>query len=263
MTVGATLLRRCVALLRVAVFIGAFIGGAPVRADAGTTAQPVNGSMNDAAIDALRAAFARQYPATSIDHVRVTPLVGLFEIRAGRNVFYTDAQARYVLFGHLFDLHTQTDLTARAQPALARIAWDTLPLQHALVQRRGSGARRLAVFADPQCPHCRALAATLEQLTDITVYTFIVPILGPRSIALAHAVWCAADPVRAWAELMRNPPVAAPQANAACDTPTAAIQAFVEAQEIGAVPTLINVHGTPLRGAPSLEQLQRFVAEAS
>lgn len=259
MTVAATLLRRCAALLRVAVFIGV----APVFADAGTATQPGNGSIHDAAIDAVRAAFARQYPATSIDHVRVTPLVGLFEIRAGRNVFYTDAQARYVLFGHLFDLHTQTDLTARSQPAPARIAWDTLPLQHALVQRRGSGARRLAVFADPQCPHCRALAATLEQLTDITVYTFIVPMLGPQSVALAQAVWCDADPVRAWAALMRTAPAAAPRSNAACDTPAAAIQRFVEAQGISAVPTLINLHGMPLRGAPSLEQLQRFVAEAS
>ncbi len=255
MTVRATLRRRCAALLCVA----ALVGTAPVLAEVVTASQPPNGATTDD----VRAALARQYPATPIDEIRATPLAGLFQIRAGRNVFYTDAQARYVLFGHLFDLHTQTDLTAQSQPAAARIAWDALPLRHALVHRHGSGARRLAVFADPQCPHCRALAATLEQLSDITVYTFIVPMLGPRSEVLAQAVWCAADPERAWTELMRTAPAAPAQAAAACDTPAVAIKRFAEAQGIGAVPTLINMHGVSLRGAPSLEQLQRFLAEAS
>lgn len=212
-------------------------------------------------LDAFRAAFAQQYPATAIDQIRATPLAGLFEIRAGGNVFYTDAQARYVLFGHLFDLHTQTDLSASSQAGTVRIAWHSLPLQHALVQRLGNGARRLAVFADPQCPHCRALAATLEQLSDITVYTFIVPMLGPRSAALAQAVWCAPDPGQAWARLMRAAPADAPPSQARCATPAAAIQRVVDAHGIAAVPTLFNARGVSLRGAPSLEQLQRFVME--
>ena len=58
-------------------------------------------------------------------------------------------------------------------------------------------------------------------------------------------------------------PAAPAQAAAACDTPAVAIKRFAEAQGIGAVPTLINMHGVSLRGAPSLEQLQRFLAEAS
>jgi hypothetical protein len=41
----------------------------------------------------------------------------------GRNPAYTDATGRYFVFGHLFDLQTQRDLTAERLEAQQRVAF--------------------------------------------------------------------------------------------------------------------------------------------
>ena len=41
-----------------------------------------------------------------------TPLPGVYEAVMGDNVAYVGSDGRHFLFGHLFDMRTQTDLTA-------------------------------------------------------------------------------------------------------------------------------------------------------
>ncbi|WP_423599131.1 DsbC family protein [Roseateles sp. MS654] len=73
-----------------------------------------------------------------------------------------------------------------------------LPLQDAIVTVRGRGARKFAVFADAECAFCKQLEGVLQERDDITVYTFLMPILGPGSVDKAKAIWCAQDRSGAW-----------------------------------------------------------------
>jgi len=56
-----------------------------------------------------------------------------------------------------------------------------LPIKDAIVFKQGSGVRRLAVFVDPNCGYCKRFERDLVALKDVTIYTFIMPILGPDS----------------------------------------------------------------------------------
>ncbi len=201
-----------------------------------------------------------RYPATTIQRVQAAPIEGLFEVVMGRQIAYTDRQGQYLLFGSIYDVARGTDLTAQAREAYAAANPVRFPGQavgDAITIRRGTGARRVAVFSDPQCPHCRSLEAQLAQLTDVTVHVFLVPLLGPQSSTLATQVWCATDRGRAYQSLMlggRAP------GNRRCDTPLERNLALARTLGVTGTPTLISEDGRRLAGAVGTAQIAAFLA---
>ena len=130
----------------------------------------------DEARTALAQRLQERYPATPIERVQPSEIPGLYEVMIGRNPAYTDATGRYFVFGHLFDLQTQRDLTAERLQAEQRVAFAELPLSDAIRTIRGAGERVLAVFSDPDCPYCRRLEEELAKVDNLTVYTFAYPL---------------------------------------------------------------------------------------
>src|ERR1700730_18309121 len=157
---------------------------------------------------ALLQKLKRMYPATQWSTVSRTPLAGVYEAVMGSNIAYVGSDGRHFLFGHLFDMRTQTDLTAPkltsaehaapdASEALPKISFSSLPLGDAIKTVHGDGSRVLAVFSDPNCPYCKALDDELSKLDNVTLYTFLLPWLGPESRPAAEALWADAVPDRA------------------------------------------------------------------
>jgi type IV conjugative transfer system lipoprotein TraV len=144
------------------------------------------------------------YPATRFGAVNTTPWPGVFEVVMGANLAYVDESGQYFLFGHLFDMKAQRDLTAERKDAQTRVDFAALPLADAVKDVRGNGARTLAIFSDPDCPYCLKLETEIKSLTDVTIYTFLMPIasLHPGARSKAIAVWCSRDRVAAWRALM-------------------------------------------------------------
>jgi len=60
----------------------------------------------------LSARLQTLYPSTHFGEIRATPLSGVFEVAMGANLAYVDASGQYFLFGHLYDMNAQRDLTA-------------------------------------------------------------------------------------------------------------------------------------------------------
>ena len=134
-------------------------------------------------------------------------MTGVYEVVMGSNIAYVGGDGRHFLFGHLFDMRTQTDLTApkltlaeRAAPdasdALPKISFASLPLADAIKTVHGDGSRVLAVFSDPNCPYCKVLEGELGKLDNVTLYTFLLPWISPDRQA-AEAAWARAVPARA------------------------------------------------------------------
>jgi thiol:disulfide interchange protein DsbC len=106
---------------------------------------------------ALRASLQASMPDVRIGEIRKTPW-GMYEVVGnGINVFYTDEKAEVALFGRAVELKTRTDLSKRRIAELRRIDFAQLPLDKAIVRVRGKGTRKLALFADPDCPYCRQI----------------------------------------------------------------------------------------------------------
>jgi thiol:disulfide interchange protein DsbC len=206
----------------------------------------------------LAARLKALYPATRIGSLSATPWPGVYEVVMGANIAYTDRTGRHFLFGHLYDMQARRDLTAERTERIAQIDFASLPLADALTEKRGSGARTLAVFSDPDCPYCRKLETALEQLQDVTIHTFVMPLasLHPEATAKAVAIWCAEDRIDAWHNAMRDG--TAPPAKD-CDHPIARNVALGERLGITGTPTLIASDGRVLQGAASTAQLDAWL----
>lgn len=185
----------------------------------------------------IRKALVERMPtAPKPDEVRPAAMPGLWEIRIGNEVRYTDPTGTYLIEGELIDMKAKKNLTEERVNQLNRVDFAALPFKDAVVWKSGTGKRRIAVFADPNCGYCRRFEMALQELKDVTVYTFLIPILGGDSPEKAKAVWCAKDRSSAWLGWMlkgEQPPKPAGK----CDD--AAIERNL------ALSRKIHVNGTP------------------
>lgn len=209
-------------------------------------------------------------PGTRVDSVAASPVPGLYEVVMGKNVAYVEASGRYALFGHVWDMQERRDLTADRKAALDKVDAAVLPRDLALRQVRGKGTRVLYSFADPQCGYCKQLEQAIQELDDVTVFTFVMPLLGQESRRMAVAIACAADPAAAWSNLMLKgqPPTpatsdtaAATAATAACETKVDAVAKLGQTLGITGTPTLIAADGRKTAGAMPAAQLSAWLGE--
>ncbi|NML15109.1 DsbC family protein [Azohydromonas caseinilytica] len=198
-----------------------------------------------------------------IDEVSRTSVPGLWEVRIGNDVMYTDEKGDHLIQGHIVDTRTRTDLTEQRLNKLSAIDFASLPLKDAVVIKQGSGARKLAVFVDPNCGYCKRFEKDLASVKDVTVYTFLYPILGPDSDAKSKAIWCAKDPAKTWRDWMLNG-VTPPRAMGECDSN--ALQrnvAFGKKHRVQGTPALVFEDGTRVPGAVSAAEVEKQLAESA
>lgn len=220
--------------------------------------------MSTAAADeaAIRANLAKRLPnLPTIDEISRTPVNGLWEVRMGSEVLYSDAQGSFVVQGQIIDTAKQLNLTEERIAKLTAFDFAKLPLRDAVVWKQGTGARKIVVFADPNCGYCKRFEKELNAVRDITVYTFLFPILGGDSPDKSRDVWCAADRGKAWRAWMldgKAPPAAAGK----CDT--SALErnvALGQKHGINGTPSLVFENSERVPGIISAAELEKkFIA---
>ena len=200
----------------------------------------------------------------AIDEVRKTDLPGIFELRAnGTEIYYTDAQANYLIDGNLIDTRNRRNLTEERVEKLTAIQFDTLPIKDAFTIVRGTGERKMAVFEDPNCGYCKRFERDLQKVDNVTIYLFLYPILGADSTEKSKAIWCAKDRVLAWQDWMLRDQ-AAPAAVAMCDTGALARNVEVgRKHKITGTPTLLFTNGARVPGAVDTKKIEQMLAEAT
>lgn len=210
----------------------------------------------------IRKALAERIPQMDkIDEVRPTPMAGLYEVRIGTDLFYTDAKGNYVIQGELIDSKARRNLTEDRINKLTAVNFSALPLKDAITIVRGDGKRKVAVFEDPNCGYCKRFERDMQNVNNVTVYLFLYPILSPDSAEKSRNIWCAKDKAGAWQDHMVRDKNAA---NASCDT--SAIQrnlAFGKKYKITGTPTVIFANGTRVPGAIGAQEVEKRLAEAS
>jgi len=211
----------------------------------------------DQMTDRLKATLqTRLGPDVSIKGIAKSPIAGLYEVNLGTQIIYSDAKGDYLLLGDLVDAKTRHNLTDARLNDLNRIDFASLPLANAVKVVKGDGSRKMAVFSDPNCPYCHQLENTLKSINNVTVYTFLYPVLSPDSTTKAKAIWCSADRGKAWESWMLDK--RAPSAAGTCDT--AAIDsnlALGEKMNVTGTPTIFLADGRRLPGAVPADRLDR------
>lgn len=253
----ANAIRATLAAALLALGLGAAAAGkdlSPTQANAARMVPP--------AVDAtLRKVLPERLPNfPKIDEISRTPMPGIFEVRIGNELLYTDAEGGFIITGEMVDTRTRRNLTEERIDKLTAIAFDQLPLKDAFTIVRGNGKRKLAVFEDPNCGYCKRFERDLQKVDNVTIYMFLYPILGPDSVEKSRAVWCAKDKGRAWQDFMvRNEPLARPDAS--CDASALARNTeFGRKHRITGTPTLVFVDGSRVPGAIATADIEKLLA---
>ena len=210
----------------------------------------------------IRKNLAERLPSLSkIDEVSKTPMNGLYEIRVNESdIFYTDAEGNFLLQGNLIDTRAKRNLTEERVEKLSAIDFEALPLKDAFTQVRGNGKRKLAVFEDPNCGYCKRFERDLQQVNDVTIHTFLIPILSADSAEKSKNIWCAKDKNKAWLDWMVRDQA---PAKASCDTTALERNlAFSKKYKITGTPTIFFVDGSRVPGAVAVDQIEKTLASA-
>lgn len=198
--------------------------------------------------------------APAVETVKKTDFDGVYEVllKSGELV-YTNENVDYIFDGRIIDTKTRKDITEARLNQLSAIDFSTLALDQAIKQVKGNGTRVIATFEDPNCGYCKRLGKDLAQMDDVTIYTFLLPILSEDSTKKSHNIWCAADQAKAWNDWILDG--VAPKA-AKCDT-TAVDKnvAFAKSHRIQGTPTIFLADGRRLGGYLPLAQLEQALAE--
>ncbi len=202
-----------------------------------------------------------KFPA--IDEVSKTPIPGIYEVRLGNDVLYTDEEANHLIEGQLIDTQSRTNLTEERVKTLSAIDFAKLPLNDAVVWKTGTGARKMAVFSDPNCGYCKRLEVDFQKLKNVTIYTFLIPVLGEDSSAKARNIWCAKDKTNVWLDwMLRNKTPAAVQKD--CDsTAIERNSALARKYKVRGTPAIVFTDNTRVPGAIDFDEIEERLSAAA
>ncbi|HSI60797.1 MAG TPA: DsbC family protein [Ideonella sp.] len=214
---------------------------------------------------AIRKNLADHMPSLpKIDEVSKTAIPGIYELRMGTDLLYTDENGNFLIEGSVFDIRNKVDLTKARIDKLTAIDFAALPLKDAMVGKQGNGSRKLVIFADPNCGYCKRIERDLLAVKDVTVYTFLIPILGADSVTKSRDIWCAKDSQATWRSWMIDG-ATPPKMMAKCDT--AALDRNLELSrkyKITGTPAVVFEDGTRVPGAIATDKIEKqLVASAA
>jgi len=212
----------------------------------------------------IRKNLAERLPnLPKIDEIRPAPVPGLFEVRIGSELVYTDENGHFIVQGEIIDTRTRENLTGNRLDALTAFEFSALPVKDSLVIKQGAGTRKMAVFVDPNCGYCKRFERDLTTLKDVTIYTFLYPILGNDSMRKSRDIWCAKDSAKAWRDWMLNG-VQPPAAAESCDV--GALQrnlALGQKHRVQGTPGLVFENNVRKPGALPAAQVEALLVEAA
>ncbi len=214
-------------------------------------------------------AIKRALPNTPIHSIRPSGIPGLFEIVAGKNLFYIDSSGRHLVFGEIYDLESATNITAErfgSMKQVPTISWGDLPMDAAVHYGRSVDGLKLAVFSDPDCPYCRKLTRALQQVDDIEVSEIMFPVTALHSEARskAAAILCADDPASALGAAVSGRAVDTPDSDACVQEASKKVDravAFGRKHGINGTPTLIAPDGRVHSGFMPPEKIKSWLKE--
>jgi thiol:disulfide interchange protein DsbC len=198
---------------------------------------------------------------TRVESVVKSGYLGLYEVYADGNIFYTDEKMTAIMVNaQMIDAKNMKNVTEERMRKLTAIKFSDLPLERAIKNVRGDGKRVLATFEDPNCGYCKRLAKDLLKLDNVTIYTFLYPILSEDSVRKSKQIWCSADRVKAWNDWMVDGK--APAGKEDCDTTAVSKnQEFGRKLNISGTPTIFFGDGERVPGAVPLARIEQKLGQ--
>ena len=220
---------------------------------------------------AIRKTWNQQHPnGPAIDEITKTPIAGLYELRIAKDIVYSDEQGVYQIYpshdrveGHLIEANKKVDVTEEHLAKMMAQDVPKLPYGDALVFKQGTGARRMIVFEDPNCHFCKDAEHNFAALKNVTIYTFLIPILGDDSVVKARMIWCSKDHAQVWRTWMLQG-VMPPRPMGSCDVKALDRNLdLAERYHLNYTPAIIFDDGSKFAGNADIDHLTKRLDEVA
>lgn len=222
-------------------------------------------AANDSAtIKLIKTNLKKNLPELKVDAVVATKFTGVYEIDAGRKVFYVDNTGNLALVGNMIDLTNKVNLTDQRTEELNVVKWSSLNTDVAIRHDSGVGKTRIAVFTDPDCPFCKRYENdTLSKLKDVSVYYYLFPLaIHPSAESDSRKILCSTNPEQTLLNFMGEGK--ALPANDKCDAATKLNKMMSVATDVVGVtgtPTTVLPNGKVVSGLLTLDYLNKLIDE--
>ena len=260
------MLKKFICLAAIAAVCGAAQAQTPEQkvesAEAKEAGASTNVSSQEKELERIRK-LAQGRLGVQVKHVLPSPIPGMYELAVNNEILYMDPTGDHVLMGEIFNTLSRKNLTQEAKEKLLTIDFKSLPLADAIKTVHGNGSRQIAVFSDPNCSFCKKLEAGLASLKDVTIYTFLYPVITAGSKEASANIWCSKDRALAWKQQLLEGK-SAPKRSADCD-----ISALDRNIELGAklnitgTPTIFVPSGKRAPGAVGMDYLENMLTESA
>jgi thiol:disulfide interchange protein DsbC len=145
----------------------------------------------------VRSKVVAKLPGAKPEDVSASPVAGLYEVTMGGLIAYVTADGKYLVSGNVYDLDTQTNLTAARRNAARAKALAAASEDQMIVFSPPNPKMTVTVFTDVDCGFCRKFHSQIAEVNKagVRVRYMMYPRTGPgtESWRKAEAVWCAAD----------------------------------------------------------------------
>jgi thiol:disulfide interchange protein DsbC len=145
----------------------------------------------------VRARVVSKLQGANAADVAATPVSGLYEVTMGAVIAYVTADGKYLLTGNVYDLDTQTNLTAARRNAARSKALAGIKEDETIVFSPPNPKMTVTVFTDVDCAYCRKFHSQIADFNNagIKVRYLMYPRTGPETASWhkAESVWCSND----------------------------------------------------------------------
>ena len=220
----------------------------------------------------LKKTFASKFDEQKMTEAQITqvsntPIPGVYEfVIENKDILYGDKNVNYLFVGEMVDVKAKASLTEQTRKKLmpeqeAKVDYKSLPFELAIKEVRGKGTMEVVVFADPRCSYCKKLEQLFAQIDDITIHTFVIPLLGPESESMSKQILCSKDKTATWVNWMRKNQQ--PKDKGTCKTPLDQIKAVGQALNVQGTPVVILPNGKLIVGMPAQEvaELRKIITD--
>ena len=129
--------------------------------------------------------------------VSTSPIPGLYEVTMGGIVAYVSEDGKFLVSGDVYDLASQTNLTAERRSAARAKALAAVREDDMIIFSPANPKMTVTVFTDIDCGYCRKFHSHIAEYNKagVKVRYMSYPRTGPgtESWRKSESVWCAAD----------------------------------------------------------------------
>lgn len=154
-----------------------------------------------------------------------------------KQIVYVTKDGNYVITGGNLFNKDKVNVTKDRYDEVNKVDVAKLPVKDAITITKGSGAKKLYLFTDVDCPYCKKAWEWLKTQTDYTLYVFLFPLdMHPNAAEKSVKILCDSNPEAAFDLAETDKPLTGEK----CETGEKLLQKHK------AVSTEIGVTGTPL-----------------